>query len=42
MAEDKDLNAFKESQEVATVDASKKVRIGFITIYCEDHVPKHT
>ena len=30
MAEDKDLNAFKESQEVATVDASKKVRIGFI------------
>ncbi len=30
MALDKDLDAFKENQEVKTIDASKKVRIGFI------------
>ena len=30
MAEDKDLNAFKESQEESVIDASKKIRIGFI------------
>ena len=30
MALDKDLDAFKENQEAKTVDASKKVRVGFI------------
>ncbi len=30
MALDKDLDAFKENQEVKTIDASKKLRIGFI------------
>ena len=30
MAEDKDLNAFKESQEETVIDTSKKLRIGFI------------
>ncbi|MBE6595100.1 MAG: Gfo/Idh/MocA family oxidoreductase [Ruminococcaceae bacterium] len=30
MAEDKDLNAFKESQEVTVIDTSRKLRIGFI------------
>ena len=30
MAEDKDLNAFKESHEEKVIDASKKLRIGFI------------
>ncbi len=30
MALDKDLDAFKDNQEVKTVDASKKVRVGFI------------
>ena len=30
LAEDKDLNAFKESQEEKTIDASKKLRIGFV------------
>ena len=29
-AEDKDLNAFKESQEVTEIDTSRKLRIGFI------------
>lgn len=30
MAEDKDLNAFKESHEEKVIDTSKKLRIGFI------------
>lgn len=30
MALDKDLDAFKDNQETKTVDASKKVRVGFI------------
>ena len=30
MAEDKDLNAFKESHEEKVIDASKKLRVGFI------------
>ena len=30
MALDKDLDAFKENQEVKIIDASKKVRVGFI------------
>ena len=30
LAEDKDLNAFKDSQEEKVIDASKKLRIGFI------------
>ena len=30
MALDKDLDAFKENQEAKTIDASKKVRVGFI------------
>ena len=30
MAEDKNLDAFKENQEVTVIDASKKIRIGFI------------
>ena len=30
MAEDKDLNAFKETHEEVKIDAEKKVRIGFI------------
>ncbi|MBE6555484.1 MAG: Gfo/Idh/MocA family oxidoreductase [Ruminococcaceae bacterium] len=30
MAEDKDLNAFKESQEEVVIDTSRKLRVGFI------------
>ena len=30
IAEDKDLNAFKESQEVSVIDTTRKLRVGFI------------
>ncbi len=30
LAEDKDLNAFKESQETTVIDTSRKLRVGFI------------
>ena len=30
MAEDKDLNAFKETHEEVKIDTDKKIRIGFI------------